>query len=130
MKIRSLLRSSRRGLQITLASLLLSSQLFLVSTAATGQGSQTGDLQGQTSDAQTSDPTAQLQATALDAKWPQGPQINGASALLMDVNSGTVLYAKEDLTTRYPTSITKLMTVLVAVEHSKMEETVTFSRDA
>lgn len=62
--------------------------------------------------------------------WPQEPEVLSASAVLMDLDSGEVLYSKDDKAARYPASTTKLMTALVALEHSKLDETVTFSSDA
>lgn len=67
---------------------------------------------------------------AASAAWPQEPEIQSASAVLMDLDSGEILYGKEDQTARYPASTTKLMTALLALEHSKLDETVTFSSDA
>ncbi|MDD6381518.1 MAG: D-alanyl-D-alanine carboxypeptidase [Lachnospiraceae bacterium] len=62
--------------------------------------------------------------------WPKGPKVGSKSAVLMDVDSGTVLYDKKGDTKHYPASITKVMTALVALEHSKLTDTVTFSQDA
>lgn len=67
---------------------------------------------------------------AASAAWPQEPEVQSASAVLMDLDSGEILYGKEDQTARYPASTTKLMTALLALEHSKLDETVTFSSDA
>ena len=67
---------------------------------------------------------------AASAAWPQEPEIQSASAVLMDLDSREILYGKEDQTARYPASTTKLMTALLAMEHSKLDETVTFSSDA
>lgn len=67
---------------------------------------------------------------AASTAWPQEPEIQSASAVLMDLDSGEILYGKEDQTARYPASTTKLMTALLALEHSKLDETVTFSSDA
>ena len=67
---------------------------------------------------------------AVSTAWPQEPEIQSASAVLMDLDSGEILYGKEDQTARYPASTTKLMTALLALEHSKLDETVTFSSDA
>ena len=47
--------------------------------------------------------------------WPQGPQVYGNAAIVMDVNSGAILYAKSIDDKHYPASITKMMTALVAL---------------
>lgn len=62
--------------------------------------------------------------------WPQGPQIGAEAAILMDADSGTILYAKDIYQKEYPASTTKIMTCLLAMEHCSMNETVTFSHDA
>ena len=62
--------------------------------------------------------------------WPQGPAIEGEAAIVMDVTSGTVLYEKNPHQQLYPASITKILTALLAVEGSQMDEQVTFSYNA
>ena len=52
------------------------------------------------------------------------------SAILMDAATGEILYQKNMHEQLYPASITKLMTVLLAFEYGKLDETVTFSEDA
>ena len=47
--------------------------------------------------------------------------------ILMDADTGVVLYNKGGDEQRYPASITKIMTLLVAVENSTMDEKVTFT---
>jgi D-alanyl-D-alanine carboxypeptidase len=46
------------------------------------------------------------------SNWPQGPAIYAASGIVMDMNSGAVLYAKKAEEKRYPASITKVLSVL------------------
>lgn len=65
-----------------------------------------------------------------EENWPQGPEIYGGSAIIMDVDSGTVLYEKNSHEQLYPASITKIMTALLAIENSQLEEKVTFSYDS
>lgn len=62
--------------------------------------------------------------------WPQGPVVSAQSAVVMEASTGTVLYEKDAHDQLYPASITKIMTTLVALEHSTMDETVTFSYDS
>lgn len=70
-------------------------------------------------------------ATSTDEiSWPKGPKVGSKSAVLMDVDSGTVLYSKKPNAKHYPASITKVMTALVALEHSSLDEVVTYSQDA
>ena len=65
-----------------------------------------------------------------NALWPIGPDIEADAAIVMDCNTGTVLYEKDAYTAYYPASITKIFTALLAVENCSLTETVTMSRDA
>lgn len=65
-----------------------------------------------------------------DAYWPEGVEIVSPSAIVMEVNSGTILYDKNSDEVNYPASITKIMTAYLAVQNCSMDETVTFSADA
>jgi len=62
--------------------------------------------------------------------WPAGPEVIGESAYLVELNSGEVLYSKNENEQRYPASITKVVTALVVIEHCDMNEEVTFSKNA
>lgn len=63
-----------------------------------------------------------------DAK--KKPSISAESAIVMDVQSGTILYEKNKDKRQYPASITKVMTGLLALENSSLSETVTYSEKA
>lgn len=65
-----------------------------------------------------------------EAYWPEGPIIETPSAIVMEVNSGAVLYEKNSDAKNYPASITKILTTLLAIEQCAMDEVVTFSADA
>ena len=58
------------------------------------------------------------------------PSVTAESAIVMDVQSGAILYEKNIDKREYPASITKVMTALVAIENSSLSETVTYSRNA
>ena len=62
--------------------------------------------------------------------WPQGPAIYAASGIIMDMKSGAVLYAKNPDEKMYPASITKLLSVLVALNHAQLTDKVTFSEES
>ena len=62
--------------------------------------------------------------------WPAGPEIGAEAAILMDVNTGTILYAKNIHEELYPASTTKLMTCLLAQENGVMTDMVPFSYEA
>ena len=62
--------------------------------------------------------------------WPEGPKVYGNSAIVMDMNSGAILYGKKIDEQRYPASITKLLTVLIALENSNLDDDVLFSQES
>lgn len=62
--------------------------------------------------------------------WPEGPTVHCPSAVVMEVNTGTVLYTKDSHTPHYPASITKILTALLAIENCDLDEVVVFSEDA
>lgn len=62
--------------------------------------------------------------------WPEGPAVESPSVILMEMSTGTVLYEKDSMSQNYPASITKIMTTLIALENSDLNEVVTFSDDA
>jgi len=71
-------------------------------------------------------------AEILEAEAPPEAPANIASesAILIDQQSGRVLFAKNERARLYPASITKIVTAIVALETSRLDETVTVSREA
>lgn len=59
-----------------------------------------------------------------------GPEISSASAIVMDINSGAVLYAKNPTEAHQPSSLTKLVTALVCMDSLSSGSTLSFSSDA
>ena len=49
--------------------------------------------------------------------WPEGPEVQSPSVILMEMSTGTVLYEKNSDERNYPASITKIMTTLLALEN-------------
>ena len=62
------------------------------------------------------------------ASLPKAPEIVGESAILIEPDTGTVLYEKDPNSKRYPASITKIMTALLTLENCKMNEEVVYSK--
>lgn len=59
--------------------------------------------------------------------WPQGPSIESAAAVVLDVDTGTFLYSKQATEKMYPASTTKIMTTLLLLEKCDLDDTITFS---
>ena len=59
--------------------------------------------------------------------WPQAADIMADTGVLMEASTGAVLFDKGANEIRYPASITKLMTLLVAAENGNLEDKVTFT---
>lgn len=82
------------------------------------------------------DPIAVQKQAAYDAvpetngleNWPQGPHVYANSAIVMEMNSGAILYGKKINDKHYPASITKLLTALVALENADPDDGSLFFR--
>lgn len=62
--------------------------------------------------------------------WPQGPQVEAESAVLMDVYTDSILYSKNADEQLYPASITKILTALLGCENLSLKEKVVVSQEA
>lgn len=62
--------------------------------------------------------------------WPAGPAVGAQSAIVVEANTGVILYSKNIHEKLYPASTTKVLTALIAAENSTLDEMVTFSHDA
>ena len=63
------------------------------------------------------------------AGWPVGPNIYSESGIVMDMDSGAILYAKKIDDQHYPASITKILTAVVALENSQLTDRVKFTQN-
>lgn len=59
--------------------------------------------------------------------WPQGPKIICETGIVMDLDTGQILYAKGIDEKRAPASITKIMTALLAIEKVPLDTKITFT---
>ena len=57
-------------------------------------------------------------------------KLTARSAIVMDTVTGQVLYERDIDTRRYPASTTKMMTLIVALEHGRLDDIVTVSKHA
>jgi len=85
-----------------------------------------------TAAAPTSEASAEASATGIadTYHWPTGPQISAEGAILIEAETGAVLFEKNATERFYPASTTKLMTALLALENAALGETVTVSHNA
>lgn len=58
------------------------------------------------------------------------PDIVSEAAIVIDANSGQVLYEKNAYLAEYPASITKIMTAYLALQSTNMDDVVTMSEDS
>ena len=75
----------------------------------------------------TADGTPAPVASDSIAGWPAAPAVTSETAVLIDADTGAVLYDKGMDEYRYPASTTKIMTLLVAIENSSPKDIVTFT---
>lgn len=80
------------------------------------------------------DRIANQQSMTIDSNqiedWPQGPVVTAEAAILMEAETGTILYSKNIHKQEYPASCTKLLTCLIASEQCETDEMVYMSHDA
>lgn len=62
--------------------------------------------------------------------WPSDVSVSAEGAILMDADSGAVLYGKNMHEKYFPASITKILTALVIIENCDLNEELTFSYSA
>lgn len=68
-------------------------------------------------------------SSSLDNNWPAGPSVSSEAAILIEAETGTILYEKNMHTQEYPASITKILTCLIATELCSLDEMVTFTEE-
>lgn len=62
--------------------------------------------------------------------WPSDTGIESEAGIVIDADSGTVLFGQNIHVEKAPASITKILTALVVIENSNLDDMVTFSHDA
>lgn len=73
----------------------------------------------------------EAEASGTDVYWPDpGIQLTAQGVAVIDADTHTLLYGKNHNEQYYPASITKIMTALVVLENSSLDETVTVSEEA
>ncbi len=95
--------------------------------AADSASTETVDTSALAADTESDAAATQAEDSSL---WPAGPEVLAESAVLMDAATGDILYQKNMDQQMYPASITKIMTCLLALENSSLDDTVVFSYDA
>ncbi|MCD7725381.1 MAG: D-alanyl-D-alanine carboxypeptidase [Clostridiales bacterium] len=70
-----------------------------------------------------------IQSNEID-NWPVGPEISAQAAILMDADTGAILYAKNIDEKLYPASTTKMMTCVLAMEEGNLDDMVEFTTEA
>ena len=58
------------------------------------------------------------------------PNVTAKSAIVMDAATGKVIYSKAAKERRYPASTTKMMSLIVALEHGNLDDVITASPNA
>ncbi|MBQ7359234.1 MAG: D-alanyl-D-alanine carboxypeptidase [Lachnospiraceae bacterium] len=104
---------------------LLSGMLSLILLASTPMG-----VSAETKDEIIQRQRDKIVETNQITNWPMGPTVTADSAILMDAETGAILYAKDIHSKQYPASTTKILTALIAAENCRMDEIVTFSYDS
>lgn len=75
-------------------------------------------------------PEAQREVQRETTAAPAPPAVSAQTAILVEANSGEILYEKNADEKAYPASITKIMTALLAAENGKLDKRVRISENA
>lgn len=98
----------------------ISSTATSSSTASSGQSSTSNNSTATTSNATSSDSSSSSSE----------PSIIGQSAIVIDYNTGEILYAKNMDTKEYPASTTKILTSILFAENKNPDDTITYTQSA
>jgi len=71
-----------------------------------------------------------LSSSSFATEEPNTINISASSALLIDYNTGKILYEKDSQKRMYPASTTKIMTAILTLENCKLDDKATVSYDA
>lgn len=106
-------------LALGLSAVTICSQLPVFATEETAQATDTAVQP------QTADPSV-VTTNGIDG-WPQASDISSTAAIVMETSTNTVLYSKNADQALYPASAVKVMTCLVALENSSLDDQVTMT---
>ena len=59
--------------------------------------------------------------------WPEAPELDGEGVVLIEANTGALIYDKNQDEKMYPASTTKILTAIVVLENCNLDETVEFT---
>ena len=65
-----------------------------------------------------------------EVSWPDAPEVNSSSCILVDADTGSILFERNSHKKCYPASTTKILTGLLTIENCNMDDVVTFSQAA
>lgn len=104
--------------------------IVLVSVMLLQSGRVYGSADNSSSDINITTETDLFTKEAENVEWPTLAQKpNGKSAILMEPDTGAVLYSNNPDEKLYPASITKILTGLLAVENLNLSDTITITRE-
>ena len=123
---------------ILLAALIIMSDLFIFASPAYAQTNAVNELVNVTDDMESSavnsiidSATSTSTSTGTTASdWPTAPDVTAESAILIDADTGAILFEKNAHEKAYPASTTKILTGLLTIENANMNDTITFSSAA
>ena len=72
-------------------------------------------------------PFLSVKADVTEDGWPKGPEVKGDGAIVVDADTGNILYEKNIYEQFYPASTTKILTTLVALENGNLDDVLTVS---
>gem|GEM_PF-1113691 len=99
------------------------------SSSAAASGSSSASSGSSSSSKSKTETEAPAKNLATDKVSAQDIAIYSKACCVLDAKTGQVLYYKNPGDRHYPASITKIMTALLLIENSKLDDKITFSED-
>ena len=104
--------------------------LLLPDSTVTNTASDNSTDEGSDNSTDEDGTTEYLVTTEYTDEPGKATELSSNYAIVLDANTGNILYQKNAFDKQYPASITKIMTFLLAIENTKLTDTVTMSHDA
>lgn len=125
-------KNRKRGLMKT-GGIWILTLLMALWTVCPALAAQTPSQEGAAEEAgtgETQEASAGSTAAAAAEEWPEGPAVSAGAAILVEADSGAILYSLNMHDKHYPASITKLLTALIAYENLEPSSMIRLTDEA
>ena len=122
--------SAKHNLNLFKNFLLIIFVILITSTTSVfAEGASNGSIQANITDA-IAEEGSSIETSAGESNPSNMPSTYSPATLLMDLDSGKILYSKNANTRMYPASTTKIMTAILTIENCQLTDTAVASHNA